>query len=153
VTTLGTIYSSSLFPGRCPSGEILLLNYIGGATNRGVKDATTEQLAEQVRPRRGAPLTPHCPSFGIRCIPHCPRLLCCPHPDNHPPAIPPKKQQVDKDVRKMLLKPDAPPPRIVGVRVWPRAIPQFNVGHLDQLDKAKQVGAGLGTGLAAVGIG
>lgn len=50
VTTLGTIYSSSLFPGRCPSGEMLLLNYIGGATNRGVKDATTEQLAEQVGP-------------------------------------------------------------------------------------------------------
>lgn len=39
----------------------------------------------------------------------------------------------------MLLKPDAPKPRIVGVRVWPRAIPQFNVGHGDQLDKAKKV--------------
>lgn len=99
VTTLGTIYSSSLFPGRCPSGEMLLLNYIGGATNRGVKDATPEQLAEQV----------------------------------------------DKDLRTMLLKPDAPKPRIVGVRVWPRAIPQFNVGHLDVLERAKQ-------GMAAAGL-
>lgn len=47
--------------------------------------------------------------------------------------------QVDKDLRTMLLKPDAPQPRVVGVRVWPRAIPQFNVGHLDTLDEAKQV--------------
>lgn len=48
--------------------------------------------------------------------------------------------QVDKDLRTMLLKPDAPKPRVVGVRVWPRAIPQFNIGHLEVLDKAKQVG-------------
>lgn len=31
----------------------------------------------------------------------------------------------------MLLKPDAPKPRKIAVRVWPKAIPQFNVGHLD----------------------
>ncbi|KAI8468570.1 MAG: flavin-containing amine oxidoreductase-domain containing protein [Monoraphidium minutum] len=105
VTTLGTIYSSSLFPGRCPEGEFLLLNYIGGATNRGVKEATNEQLAEQV----------------------------------------------DKDLRTMLLKPDAPKPRIVGVRVWPRAIPQFNVGHLDQLEATKKAMAGAGLGGVLLG--
>lgn len=92
VTTLGTIYSSSLFPGRCPNGEMLLLNYIGGATNRSVLDASQDDLVAQV----------------------------------------------DKDLRTMLLKPDAQKPRVVGVRVWPRAIPQFNVGHLDLLDQAKQ---------------
>jgi oxygen-dependent protoporphyrinogen oxidase len=45
---------------------------------------------------------------------------------------------VDKDVRKMLIKSDAPPPLVQGVRVWPRAIPQFNVGHLDNLEAANK---------------
>ena len=39
--------------------------------------------------------------------------------------------QVDKDLRQMLIKEDAPPAKTIGVRVWPKAIPQFNVGHLE----------------------
>lgn len=45
--------------------------------------------------------------------------------------------QVDKDVRSMLVKPDAPKPKLIGCRVWPRAIPQFNIGHLDTLATAR----------------
>lgn len=91
MVTLGTIYSSSLFPGRAPDGQVLLLNYIGGATNRGIVSQSDQQLVDQV----------------------------------------------DQDLRSMLLKPDAPSPVTIGVRVWPRAIPQFNVGHLDVLAEAR----------------
>ena len=90
VTTLGTIYSSSLFPGRCPDGEVLLSSYIGGTLNQGILDQSEDELAAQV----------------------------------------------DKDLRKMLLKPDAPAPTVVGVRTWQKAIPQFGKGHLDALDAA-----------------
>ena len=44
----------------------------------------------------------------------------------------------------MLLKPDAPPPVKVGVRVWKQAIPQFNIGHLDTLGKAQDALAAKG---------
>lgn len=46
--------------------------------------------------------------------------------------------QVDIDLRQMLVKDDAPAPVKVGYRCWPRAIPQFNIGHLEQLDAAKK---------------
>eukprot|EP00238_Polyblepharides_amylifera_P005945 CAMPEP_0196594364 /NCGR_PEP_ID=MMETSP1081-20130531/78159_1 /TAXON_ID=36882 /ORGANISM="Pyramimonas amylifera, Strain CCMP720" /LENGTH=546 /DNA_ID=CAMNT_0041918615 /DNA_START=135 /DNA_END=1775 /DNA_ORIENTATION=- len=92
ITTLGTIYSSVLFPGRAPEPMLMLLNYIGGRKNQGIKEQTKEELVAQV----------------------------------------------DKDVRTMLIKADAPPPEVMGVRVWERAIPQFDVGHLDILDAARK---------------
>ncbi|XP_044493256.1 protoporphyrinogen oxidase 1, chloroplastic [Mangifera indica] len=91
VETLGTIYSSSLFPNRAPAGRVLLLNYIGGATNAGILSKTESELVEAV----------------------------------------------DRDLRKMLINPNAKDPVVLGVRVWPQAIPQFMVGHFDHLDAAK----------------
>ncbi|KAG2697871.1 hypothetical protein I3843_07G124600 [Carya illinoinensis] len=91
VETLGTIYSSSLFPNRAPAGRVLLLNYIGGATNPGILSKTETELVEAV----------------------------------------------DRDLRKILIKPNAKDPLMVGVRKWPQAIPQFLIGHLDLLDAAK----------------
>ncbi|GMH32708.1 hypothetical protein BSKO_00542 [Bryopsis sp. KO-2023] len=100
ITTLGTIYSSVLFPNRAPDGEVLLLNYIGGATNTGIVDQSDEELVAQV----------------------------------------------DSDLRKMLIKSDAPAPKMLGVRVWPKAIPQFNVGHLDVLESAEESLSSTGMG-------
>ncbi|GLU07155.1 hypothetical protein SLE2022_241220 [Rubroshorea leprosula] len=91
VETLGTIYSSSLFPNRAPPGRVLLLNFIGGATNPGILSKTEGELVEAV----------------------------------------------DRDLRKMLINPNSTDPLVLGVRVWPQAIPQFLVGHFDLLDTAK----------------
>lgn len=46
-------------------------------------------------------------------------------------------ESVDRDLRKMLIKGNAADPLVLGVRVWPQAIPQFLVGHFDLLDSAR----------------
>jgi len=51
------------------------------------------------------------------------------------------------DTVQTLLKPEEKDnlPRVLGVRVWPRAIPQFEIGHFDRIARAKQ-------GIASQGI-
>ena len=55
--------------------------------------------------------------------------------------------QVHEDVKKILLKPDAGKPRVLGVKVWPKAIPQYNKGHLDIIDKVEKATDSKNTGL------
>jgi protoporphyrinogen/coproporphyrinogen III oxidase len=79
--TLGTVWNSSLFPGRAPEGYVLMTSFVGGATNPRAAEQTAEQLVEAVHRE----LTP---ILSIR---------------NQP--------------------------LFSNVTIWPRAIPQYNLGH------------------------
>jgi oxygen-dependent protoporphyrinogen oxidase len=82
---LGTVWNSSLFPGRAPDGQALLTSFVGGATNSGALKQSPEELVTQVHDE----LTP---LLGIR---------------NEP-----------------VFR---------NVTIWPRAMPQYNLGHTARL--------------------
>ncbi|MBF0357106.1 MAG: protoporphyrinogen oxidase [Magnetococcales bacterium] len=48
IRTLGTLFSTTLFPGRAPEGQVLLTNFIGGATDLAVERTGDRELAAVV---------------------------------------------------------------------------------------------------------
>ncbi len=80
----------------------MLLNYIGGAQDVGIADLSTDEIVKQ-----GAtyPL-----SYSLTYLLTC--LLSLVH----------------SDVSKILLKPNPPQPKVLGVKLWPKAIPQYDKG-------------------------
>lgn len=91
IRTLGTIWTSSLFPGRAPQGWQVLTSYIGGATDPGIAELDSEQIALAVH----------------------------------------------QDLSQILVKPDTRP-KVLAVRLWSRAIPQYNLGHQQRLSRIQE---------------
>ncbi|MGB0564524.1 MAG: protoporphyrinogen oxidase [Spirulinaceae cyanobacterium] len=88
VRTLGTIWSSSLFPGRCPEDWCLLTSFIGGATDTALGKLDDTAIV----------------------------------------------QAVHQDLSQMLVAPEIQP-KVMGVRLWRQAIPQYELGHGDRLSQ------------------
>ena len=88
---LGTVWNSSLFPGRAPEGEALLTSFVGGATNPAALQQSEAALAEMIHKE----ITP---LLGIR-------------------------QE----------------PVFSNVTIWPRALPQYNLGHTARLAALEQL--------------
>jgi oxygen-dependent protoporphyrinogen oxidase len=82
---LGSVWNSSLFPGRTPEGHALLSSFIGGATDPAATKLKPEELAALAH-REISPV--------------------------------------------LSLKSD---PVFSNVTIWPRALPQYNLGHSDRL--------------------
>lgn len=82
---LGTVWNSSLFPGRTPEGHVLMTSFVGGVTDPAAAELRPAELANLV----------------------------------HGQISP-------------LLSASANPV-FSNVTVWPRAIPQYNLGHLDRM--------------------
>jgi len=79
--TLGTVWNSSLFPGRAPQGSVLLTSFVGGATDPQAVALSAEEIS----------------------------------------AI------VHREIRPILSIRGVP--AFSSVHVYPRALPQYNIGH------------------------
>ena len=82
---LGTVWNSSLFPGRAPDDHALLTTFVGGATDPAAAKLSSEELSNLVQ----SEIAP---------------LLC---------------------IRNA--------PTFCNVAIWPRALPQYNLGHSERL--------------------
>jgi protoporphyrinogen/coproporphyrinogen III oxidase len=82
---LGTVWNSSLFPGRAPDGQVLLTTFVGGATDASAAKLKPEELSNLVH-REIAPL--------------------------------------------LSIKNSS---TFANVTIWPRALPQYNLGHAERL--------------------
>jgi len=82
---LGSVWNSSLFPGRAPAGNALLTSFVGGATDPAAAMLEPQELTSLVH----------------------------------------------REISPLLFIESAP--IFSNVTLWPRALPQYNLGHADRL--------------------
>ncbi len=102
MSVLGILFNSTLFPGRAPTGQVLLTTFVGGARQPELARLPDDQLAALVR----------------------------------------------KDLEKLLSTSGLPVFQKI-IR-WPRAIPQYNLGHGAMLAAIETI-EGAMSGLALAG--
>jgi oxygen-dependent protoporphyrinogen oxidase len=85
IRVLGSVWNSSLFPGRAPEGQALLTSFVGGATDSAAAALEPQELAALVH----------------------------------------------REISPVLSIESAP--IFSNVTIWPRALPQYNLGHGDRL--------------------
>jgi oxygen-dependent protoporphyrinogen oxidase len=90
---LGSVWNSSLFPGRAPEGQALLTSFVGGATDATVATLEPQELASLVH----------------------------------------------REISPLLSVANAA--FFSNVTIWPRALPQYNLGHADRLARLEQLRA------------
>jgi oxygen-dependent protoporphyrinogen oxidase len=92
---LGSVWNSSLFPGRAPQGQALLTSFVGGVTDAAAATLEPQELTSLVH----------------------------------------------REISPLLSIANAPV--FSNVTIWPRALPQYNLGHTDRLARIEQLRAQL----------
>ena len=93
LNALGSVWNSSLFPGRAPEGYALLTSFLGGATNPAVLQKSPDEMVNLVHSEVAPLLT----------------------------------------IRNQ--------PVFSSVTIWPRALPQYNLGHIARLAAVEKLRA------------
>jgi oxygen-dependent protoporphyrinogen oxidase len=88
---LGSVWNSSLFPGRAPEGHVLVTNFVGGATDAQAATLPPENLVAMVHGELA-------PVLSLR-----------------------------------------QPPTFSNVQIYPRALPQYNLGHSERLAELERL--------------
>jgi oxygen-dependent protoporphyrinogen oxidase len=96
---LGTVWNSSLFPGRAPDQQVLLTSFVGGVTDPGAAALSPEELTSLV--------------------------------DNE--VAPVMKIRQDTTAGRGEPRPYKFRGSFSHVTIYPRALPQYNLGHADRL--------------------
>jgi protoporphyrinogen/coproporphyrinogen III oxidase len=99
---LGSVWNSSLFPGRAPEGQTLLTSFVGGATDPAAATLEPQELVSLIH----------------------------------------------SEISPLLFITDKP--IFSNVTIWPRALPQYNLGHAGCLARIEQLRAQF-PGLSLVG--